>query len=301
MIESLAPPEMGYICDTFRESPMPSVKTCFRCLVVLFLLPVVTSACDRLGTVFIETVPGRPFTADVAITHWSTGEDGERTPDTPQIEHVARDRYGRVWHAGSGFPAESTILDPVAHNMISLLTGEDIALVRNPVTGREEYVTKILNRGASVIEVNSFGYCAPWPPDLPTFDYSKREPSGLRDVGWQTVSGVRLHGFRVAISGKDWLPLTMPERLEEKYAERYRTEPDDLRADRLVIYRWSAELGSRMELTNIKLVEPDSSLFRIPSNYKIETEDEFRDEYWKLREAFESSAKASLAARTPKK
>jgi hypothetical protein len=200
-----------------------------------------------------------------------------------------------VWHSDSGsHPLIGGIVDPISKSTIILQTGEGTKVVQDPVTGRPKVVTKVLNRVASVIQSNSFALCAPWPPDPPTVDFVKREPTGIRDVGWQTVSGIRLHGIRVAVSGPS--PLSIEERLEEDYYDRYRPDPDDLRADRLVIYKFNDEIDARVELVNIRFDEPDPSLFRIPSNFKIGTQVEFWSELTDLRDAFEKSPTLTPAA-----
>jgi hypothetical protein len=100
-----------------------------------------------------------------------------------------------------------------------------------------------------------------------------------------------MHGIRVAESGPS--ALSMAERLQEEYHERYRPEPDDLRADRLVIYRFKDETDARVELVNIQFDEPDPSLFRIPPNFKIGTQAEFWSELTDLRKAFQESSTPS--------
>ena len=61
-------------------------------------------------------------------------------------------------------------------------------------------------------------------------------PSRQEDAGWITLDGLSLHGYRIAsvLEGKDQgrAQVNLVERLKEIHVCRYRTDPDDLHADR---------------------------------------------------------------------
>jgi hypothetical protein len=141
---------------------------------------------------------------------------------------------------------------------------------------------------------------SPWPPDPPSLDnagtHGKKGLPGIEDAGWISLDGLSLHGYCVA-SVLEWkdqgrAQVDLIERLKNKYVCRYRTDPDDLQADR---YTFSVNRLSsrkvRIVLRNIKLGDPDPSLFKIPTEYKFETQEEFDEELQKLTEDFESSVR----------
>ena len=261
---------------------------------------------------FINLVPGHPFTAEY-VTTFTSLDDGGKPVTMKSTEHVARDRMGRVWRFteqdDTGVETY-TIEDPVAHQQVRLLTGSDTFEVVDPSTNERKTTTRILNHGAIVtpyprtirdgIVVAWSKPYSPWPPDPPSLDFAgthgKNLP-GIEDAGWITVDGLSLHGYRTAsvLEGKDQgrAQVNLVERLKDIYVCRYRTEPDDLHADRYTLgaNRFSSR-EVRVVLRNIKLVDPDPSLFKIPAEYKVETQDEFDDELQRLETASEASANA---------
>lgn len=258
---------------------MTRAKTCLVMFAGAFFSAASYAQCNFPGDLLIDTRPGHPFIADVAITISGPDEDGRPAQVSHFFERVARDRFGRVWHStfGGGSPHLEGIDDPVAHRSILLQTAYSTSMVWNRSSDKNEFVATPLHRGATIWDMHDFSACSPWPPSLPTLDFVRREPEGLRDIGWLAVSGLQLHGYRVAISGVSQETATITERMEQNYMERYRTQPDDLGADRLVLLR-SPNSDQRFELINLKLVEPDPALFQIPSEFKIETQVEFFDD-----------------------
>lgn len=236
----------------------------------------------RVETMDAAPIKGAPFCATVSNEHTQTLSDGNRIHTTDNST-LCRDSEGRTRREASlnlmgaaapaSVPKLVTIVDPmagfrymldttnkVAHKMPLKTFHPDGAPPVGPSgAGRGDRVMIIQRDGGSGpnlffkdVEINKAG------PD-------SSNPPATENLGDQTINGIHATGSRVTTTipagkmGNEKPIIVTSERwYSPELQATIMTKHDD---------PWSGEL--KMEFTNVNTVEPDASLFTVPSDYKI--------------------------------
>jgi hypothetical protein len=219
------------------------------------------------GKLAIGTVERNPFTADVQVTSWQVSLDGKKKQLSPLILfHVARDGSGRVAIKGPllyggdsgepyvpggpkspekrGEPAfwQMIICDPIADT-----------------TTRYYHSAKSLNNRAWVDGRGSI----PGLMHSYIFDRGRMTRDGRWvDLGYEGLGGLQAHGYRW------WIEKNSDGAfLEEDFTEQWIS--DDLVSELSVVKMdRTHNREERTELTHVRRVEADPSMFQIPPGYE---------------------------------
>ena len=230
-------------------------------------------------------VKGAPFCATVSTEHTQAFADGNRI-HTSDNSTVCRDSEGRVRREATlnllgAVPQESspkliTIIDPIAGVRYILDSNEKLAR-KGPISGspglpplaaklpaqlpppRDGQV--MIYRSAGDGSANVFFKKA--VPDKA--GQVSDEAADTENLGDQTINGIHATGTRVSTTipagkiGNEQPMITSSERwYSPELKATVMTKHDD---------PWVGEL--KTEFANVNTSEPDASLFRVPSGYKI--------------------------------
>jgi hypothetical protein len=238
----------------------------------------------RVDTMDAAPVKGAPFCATVATEHTQSFADGNRIHTTDNTT-LCRDSEGRTRReaglnllgAGPQPPASKliTIADPVSGARYMLDPDNKIAhKMTLPSPGNAGATTAgpagLPEKGERMMIYQSAGPSA--PPVFSTNVFFRRagqdpdEPApATENLGDQTINGIQATGMRMTTtipSGKmgNDKPITVT-------SERWYSS--DLRATVMTKHTdpWAGEL--KTEFTSVNTSEPDPSLFKVPSDYKI--------------------------------
>jgi hypothetical protein len=214
-----------------------------------------------------------------ASSHWVSVEKDKPfiadrvAKSSDQVFHendlVARDAAGRIYEENHSLPLESygyrsfhdanTILAFGTVSILDCFGGKSIYLVPGSHTA---------DIAVSCANVQPFQQSGrPYSYVLSLFLGAKTSPDiSVEDLGTKTIEGFQAHGIKTTWLGteKDGEWNAKPIRALEQWLS------DDLGATLLLVnsdFRKATEF--RSFLTNIRRIEPEGSLFEVPSGYKI--------------------------------
>ena len=243
------------------------------------------SSCTKINYVgfgcatfkFVGVERDKPFVAQRTVT--SAGHSSDGTSKTVKwIELVSRDSAGRIrFEQSEAFKPTNGIDRIVMSNHEiekNMITGDapgSLVTIFDCFNGK----SLVLQPGPQIAHVMQT--CNTLPPFqqsgqpyshlITSLLSAKASPNvSVQDLGYKDIEGMMAHGIRNTILGtdKDGEWNGRPIRVSESWMS------DDLATTVLYVHsdlRKQTESSSR--LTNIRRVEPESALFEIPPDYKI--------------------------------
>jgi hypothetical protein len=226
---------------------------------------------------FVGVDQAKPFMAQRIVHSVSRNLDG--TSSTVNwVEIIARDGQGRIrFEQESSFkPADWRDAVPMSNHDIekTMLPGDGFGPLVTifDCPNRKSTVLQPEQQAAHVMQT-----CDSLPPDQNSnqpYSYpitrllSSKLPSdvSVEDLGDREIEGIMAHGVRITGLGteKDGEWNGKPVRIVEKWMS------DELGITAVYVQSdLKAHSQSTSRFTNIKRIEPNASLFEIPSNYKI--------------------------------
>jgi hypothetical protein len=226
----------------------------------------------------VAPIKGAPFCAAVTTEHTQSFADGNRI-HTAENSSICRDSEGRTRREASlnllgaapqaSAPKLITILDPIA-GVRYMLDSENKVAHKMTLPPPGSAPDRGLPKGGEVFIMRSVGGAAGQAFST-NMSYRKagqdsNEPApATENLGDQTINGIRATGTRITTTipsgkmGNDKPIIVTSERW-------YST---DLKATVMTKHDdpWAGELQT--QFTNVNASEPDSSLFTVPSDYKI--------------------------------
>jgi hypothetical protein len=226
----------------------------------------------------VAPIKGAPFCAAVTTEHTQSFADGNRI-HTAENSSICRDSEGRTRREASlnllgaapqaSAPKLITILDPIA-GVRYMLDSENKVAHKMTLPPPGSAPDRGLPKGGEVFIMRSVGGAAGQAFST-NMSYRKagqdsNEPApATENLGDQTINGIRATGTRITTTipsgkmGNDRPIIVTSERW-------YST---DLKATVMTKHDdpWAGELQT--QFTNVNASEPDSSLFTVPSDYKI--------------------------------
>ena len=241
---------------------------------------MVTMAIDDMD---VEPGKGAPFCATVTTEHTQAFADGNRIHTTGSSS-VCRDSEGRTRREASlnllgaavpgAAPKLITIVDPVAGYRY-MLDSESKTAHRSPIGATVKVKGAFggpAEKGEQLMLYQSVGTAGPniaVSGGEMVFKSAGREPDDraptTENLGDQMIEGIHATGTRMVTTiaagkmGNEQPMLVTSERWHSP----------ELKATIMTkhIDPWAGEL--KTQLTNVSTSEPDASLFRVPSDYKI--------------------------------
>lgn len=241
----------------------------------------------RVEDTDVEPAKGAPFCATVTTEHTQAFADGNRIHTTDNST-VCRDGEGRTRREASlnllGAAAQNpapklvTIVDPVAGYRY-MLDSENKSAHRFPIASNAKGVTTngpsvaLPDKGERVMFYQRIGTAA--GPNVAVgggnmvFRTSGRmqdEPAPTTEnLGDQTIEGIHATGTRMTTT----IPAGQMGNEQPMLVTSERWYSPDLKATVMTKHTdpWAGEL--KTQFTNVNASEPDSSLFRVPSDYKV--------------------------------
>lgn len=223
------------------------------------------------GKLAIGTVERNPFTADVQVTSWQASPDGKKKQLNPLIVfHVARDRNGRVAIEGPliyggdsgepyvpgspkslekvGEPAswQMIICDPVADTTTSH------SLYRPGTNAPNQKWFVRYGRGSIPGLTHSY-----------IFNRDRMARNGKWvDLGYEGLGGLQAHGYRWWIEKNSDGDFVEGDFTEQWISDDLASELSVVKMDR------THNREERTELTHIRRVEAEPSMFQVPPDYE---------------------------------
>ena len=239
----------------------------------------------QMADMDIEPVKGAPFCATVTTDHTQTFADGNRI-HTTDSSAVCRDSQGRTRREASlnllgaapqnSAPKLITIVDPVA-GFRYVLDGENKIAHRFAIHPLEAKGGLRIGQAAEagkagqVMFYQRVGTAGPNMVlnDNVVFKKAGRLPDepapATEDLGNQTIEGVHATGTRMSttipagrMGNEQPIAITSERWYSPELKATIMTKHDD---------PWAGEL--KTQFTNLNTSEPDSSLFAVPTGYKV--------------------------------
>ena len=236
----------------------------------------------------VEPVKGAPFCATVTTEHTQAFADGNRI-HTSDNSSLCRDSEGRTRReAGLNLlgaapqisaPKLITIVDPVAGFRYMLDTesksAHRMAIAspsnRNPVGMRVPGPGGIPEKGGQVMIYQQVGTAGPNMVVNDNVFFKKAGPASdepapkTENLGDQTVDGIHATGTRMTTT----IPAGRMGNEQPILVTSERWYSPELKATIMTKHSdpWAGEL--KTQFTNVNTSEPDSSLFSVPSDYKV--------------------------------
>jgi hypothetical protein len=226
----------------------------------------------------VAPIKGAPFCAAVTTEHTQSFADGNRI-HTAENSSICRDSEGRTRREASlnllgaapqaSAPKLITILDPIA-GVRYMLDSENKVAHKMTLPPPGSAPDRGLPKGGEVFIMRSVGGAAGQAFST-NMSYRKagqdsNEPApATENLGDQTINGIRATGTRITTTipsgkmGNDKPIIVTSERW-------YST---DLKATVMTKHDDPWAGGLQTQFTNVNASEPDSSLFTVPSDYKI--------------------------------
>jgi hypothetical protein len=242
----------------------------------------------RMDDMDIEQVKGVPFCATVATEHTQTFADGNRIHTVSDNSNLCRDSLGRTRREASlnllgaapqpSPPKLVTISDPVSGFRYMLDSDNKIAhrfAINSPgAKGAGPDVAAAGAMGAKGEHVMIYQRVGPAGPNMVQGDnvFFKRagqvgnEPAPTTEnLGDQTIDGIHATGTRMTTT----IPAGTMGNEQPILITSERWYSPELKANVMTKHNdpWAGEL--KTQLTNVSTSEPDSSLFVVPSDYKV--------------------------------
>jgi len=239
----------------------------------------------RVDDTDVEPAKGAPFCATVMTEHTQAFADGNRI-HTTDSSSVCRDSEGRTRREASlnllGAAAQNpaprlvTIVDPVAGYRY-MLDSESKTAHRFPIASNAKGVSTngpsaaLPDKGERVMFYQRVGTAG---PNMAVggnvmFRSTGRLPDDpaptTENLGDQTIEGIHATGTRMTTT----IPAGQMGNEQPILVTSERWYSPDLKATVMTKHTdpWAGEL--KTQFTNMNASEPDSSLFRVPSDYKI--------------------------------
>lgn len=239
----------------------------------------------RVDDTEVEPAKGAPFCATVTTEHTQAFADGNRI-HTTDSSSVCRDSEGRTRREASlnllGAAAQNpapklvTIVDPVAGYRY-MLDSESKTAHRFPIVSNAKSVSTngqsvaLPDKGERVMFYQRVGTAGPNTAvgGNVMFRSTGRVPDDpaptTENLGDQTIEGIHATGTRMTTT----IPAGQMGNEQPILVTSERWYSADLKATVMTkhIDPWAGEL--RTQFTNVSASEPDSSLFRVPSDYRV--------------------------------
>jgi len=239
----------------------------------------------RVDDTDVEPAKGTPFCATVTTEHSQAFADGNRI-HTTDSSSVCRDGEGRTRReaslnllgAGAQNPAPKlvTIVDTVAGYRY-MLDGENKTAHRFPIGPNAKSVTMngptggLPDKGERVLFYQRVGAAGPNTAVAGNmvFKSTGRLPDDpaptTENLGDQTIDGTHATGTRMTTT----IPAGQMGNEQPILVTSERWYSPELKATVMTKHTdpWAGEI--KTQFTNVNASEPDSSLFRVPSDYKI--------------------------------
>lgn len=239
----------------------------------------------RVDDTDVEPAKGAPFCATVTTEHTQAFADGNRI-HTTDSSSVCRDGEGRTRReaslnllgAGAQNPAPKlvTIVDTVAGYRY-MLDSENKTAHRFPIGSNAKGVAmngplaRLPDKGERVFFYQRVGAAGPNTAvgGNMVFKSTGRVPDDpaptTENLGDQTIDGIHATGTRMTTT----IPAGQMGNEQPMLVTSERWYSSELKATVMTKHTdpWAGEL--KTQFTNLSASEPDSSLFRVPSDYKI--------------------------------
>lgn len=206
-----------------------------------------------------KVVTGVPLSGDLVVTRDTTLADGNHIHTQNQTK-IYRDADGRV-RREIGFELNTPTTGAAKRSMI---------VITDPVAGKR-YVLNPQNKTAHVMPLHppNHGQAPPPPDGEPTGKWANHDDANVNreTLGTKSINSLQAEGTRVT--------RTIPagkignEKPIEVVTERWYST--DLQLPLTTTHTDSMIGTVTTNLTNINRAAPDTSLFQVPSDYKIET------------------------------
>jgi hypothetical protein len=207
------------------------------------------------GGIFVTPIPNAPFTGTVHVERTDVQPNGDTLPLWSERE-IARDNEGRIYNEFRPFVPTTTRTVPDA--IVIHLYDPQNRMTEYLYPEQKTYRMMILKRPPATDTPDDFA--SPAAAVAPPSEFTRRE-----DLGYRTITGLQVHGVRVAqtiTAQESGTGQEVTVTNEYWYSEALRlnlaTKHNDPRTGNVT-----------MTVTQIDRSEPSAKLFGVPADYTM--------------------------------